>query len=791
MARTTPEPGPAQEAPAQKAQEAQEAPATPWPGRARRGGPAAMQAAGPGRARRRDRRYPEHRRDRLRPGRRHRTPTVIQMESVECGAAALAMVLGYYGRFVPLEELRAVCGVSRDGAKASSVVAAARRYGLTARGFQTEARALREVPLPAIIFWAFQHFLVVETIRRRWGKTRIRINDPASGPRWMDWNEFDSGFTGIVLTFEPGPEFRRGGRPSRLADSLLRRRTRTGRALALVLLASVLLVIPGLIAPAFNGFFIDRVLSGASPGYVIPLVGAMLLTAVATFVLTTVQRHYLLRIELRTSMISSARFFRHLLRLPIDFFLQRQPAEVAKRVSANDMVAEILSRDLATTVVNLILVVFYAGLMVRYDTMLGLIGLGMAALNIAVLRQVARVRTDSVAALRADRGKLTAATFNTLHLIETVKATGAEPDAFGRWAGFLAKVVTGKQQLGMPTALLTVVPPLLAAANSGLVLLIGGLRAVEGSISVGMLVAFQTLLSGLSRPVTQLTNLGERLQDITADLSRLSDVERYPVAECFARDAAPALGASRLDGRLEFDQVTFGYTPLGPPIISELSLTVVPGSRIAVVGGSGSGKSTVGRLAVGLFEPWSGRVLLDGKPRAELPRAVVAASVAYVDQDPCLFEGTVRDNLTLWDDAVADDAVVAAMRDAAIFDVITARPGGVNSRVREGGRNFSGGQRQRLELARALVGNPTLLVLDEATSALDPETERAITDNLRRRGCACLIVAHRLSTIRGADEILVLEQGRIAERGRHHDLLALDGHYAALIGAGRARASQP
>jgi len=736
------------------------------------------------------RRYYEHQPYRLRPGRPHKTPTVIQMESVECGAAALSMVLGYYGRFVPLEELRAVCGVSRDGAKASAVVAAARQYGLTARGMQAEAAVLGEMPLPSIIFWAFQHFMVVETVKRRWGKRRLRINDPASGPRWMDWDEFDSGYTGVVLTFEPGPDFKRGGHPTRLSQALLSRRVRTGRALPLVLLASILLVVPGLLAPAFNGFFIDRVLTGSSPGYLAPLLFAMGATALATFVLTSVQRYYLLRIELRTSMVSSARFFRHLLRLPIDFFLQRQPAEVAKRVSANDLVAEILSRDLATTVVNLILVTFYAGLLVRYDVVLGVIGVGMAVLNIVVLRLVARVRTDAVAALRADRGKLTSATFNTLSLIETVKATGAEPDAFSRWAGFLAKVISGKQRLGIPTALLTVVPPLLAAADTGLVLLVGGLRAVEGTISIGMLVAFQTLLSGLSLPVTQLTNLGERLQDITADMNRLSDVERYPVAPEFtaSRQSSPApLGAARLDGRLEFDQVTFGYTPLGTPVISELSFAVEPGSRVAVVGGSGSGKSTVGRLAVGLFEPWSGRVLLDGRPRSELPRAVAAFSVAYVDQDPCLFEGTVRDNLTLWDDAVPDDAVVAALRDAAIFDMITARPGGVNSRVREGGRNFSGGQKQRLELARALVGRPSLLVLDEATSALDPETERTITDNLRRRGCATLIIAHRLSTIRDADEILVLSSGQVVERGRHRELVALGGHYSALISASKVQ----
>jgi NHLM bacteriocin system ABC transporter peptidase/ATP-binding protein len=715
--------------------------------------------------------------------RRH-TPTIIQMESVECGAAALAMILGYYGKHVPLEELRVACGVSRDGAKAGNVVAAARRYGLVAKGFQMEARRLLEEPKPLIVFWAFQHFMVVERIRRRLGRTLVYVNDPASGPRTIDWEEFDSGFTGIVLKFEPGPDFRPGGRPPRVVDALLLRRQHSGRAWTLVLLASFLLVVPGVIAPAFSRVFIDRILAGGAFNYVAPLLVAMAATVAALIVLTSVQQQYLLRIEISTALVSSGRFFRHLLRLPIEFYLQRQPAEVAKRVGTNDTVAEILSRDLATTVVSLVLVLFYAALLVRNDVLLGVVGVSMALLNIAVLRWVARARTDAVAKLRADRGKLITVSFNTLQLIETVKASGAESDAFQRWAGFLAKVMTGRQHLGIPTALLTVVPPMLATLNGGLILLVGGLRAVDGAISIGLLVAFQSLLTGLSRPVAQLTNLGELLQDITADISRLHDVERYPVAQCFARPAAP--GGARLEGHLEFENVSFGYGQLAAPAIKNMSFSIAPGRQTAIVGGSGSGKSTIGRLAAGLFEPWSGRILLDGRPREQISRAVIAASLSFVDQDISLFEGTVRENVTLWDDTVLDEAVISALRDAAIFDTIAARPGGVHTHTDEGGRNFSGGQRQRLELARALVTKPTLLIIDEATSALDPETEQIIAGNLQRRGCACLIIAHRLSTIRDADDIIVLRDGAVVEQGRHDELVAMSGHYAELIGAGRA-----
>ncbi|MEU6775242.1 NHLP family bacteriocin export ABC transporter peptidase/permease/ATPase subunit [Streptomyces sp. NPDC046759] len=714
---------------------------------------------------------------------RHAVPTVLQMESVECGAASLAMILAHHGRHVPLEDLRGVCGVSRDGARASTLLSAARAFGLTARGYQTEADRLRDLTGPVIIFWAFQHFMVVEGIRTRYGRTVVAVNDPASGPRLMEWEEFDSGFTGIVLSFEKGPDFRPGGSRGGVGRALLERRLPTGRAMPLVLMASLLLVVPGIAIPAYTRVFIDRVLAGSGSGYLLPLLVAMALTSVAVFVLTSVQRHYLLRLEIRMGLVSSARFFRHLLRLPVDFFLQRRPAEVAKRVAGNDTVAEILSRDLALTVINLGLVLFYAAILIRYDVLLGVIGVGMALLNVVVLHAVSRARTDAVAALRTDRGNLTATTFTTLSLIETVKASGAEPEAFSRWAGFLAKVVSAKQKLGIPSAVLTVVPPMLAALNSGLILLVGGQRVVDGAMSVGLLVSFQTLLSALSRPVTQLTNLGGRLQDVTADIKRLYDVERYPVAACFAVPDPPA--TAKLDGTLEFRNVSFSYSPLSEPVIKDLSLTVVPGRRVAVVGGSGSGKSTLGRLLTGLYAPGEGRILLDGRPREEISRTVLAASLAYVDQDISLFEGTVRDNLTLWNDDVPDEAVTAALRDAAVFDTVMTRPGGVHSPVLEGGRNFSGGQRQRLELARALATEPTVLVLDEATSALDPETERTIMDNLRRRGCACLIIAHRLSTVRDADEIVVLQQGRIVERGTHEELLALGGHYTALIESSR------
>jgi ABC-type bacteriocin/lantibiotic exporter with double-glycine peptidase domain len=334
----------------------------------------------------------------------------------------------------------------------------------------------------------------------------------------------------------------------------------------------------------------------------------------------------------------------------------------------------------------------------------------------------------------------------------------------------------------VPAALLSIAPTLLAALNSSLLLLIGGLRAIEGSISIGLLVAFQALVAQFSRPVSQLTNLGPKIQDLAADITRLKDIERFPAAAVFERDDPPV--ERRLDGGLVFEDVTFGYSPLAKPLLTSLSFKVGPGQRIALVGGSGSGKSTVSRLIAGLYDPWEGCIRFDGQDRMEIPRSLLAASVAFVDQEIFLFEGTVRDNVTLWDPSVPDEDVVAALKDAMVYDVVAARPGSVNSMVSEGGRNFSGGQRQRLEIARALVRSPSVLVLDEATSALDSETEKRIDDNLRRRGCACVIIAHRLSTIRDSDEILVLEHGDLVQRGTHESLMATEGPYLNLIREG-------
>ncbi|MFD8073877.1 NHLP family bacteriocin export ABC transporter peptidase/permease/ATPase subunit [Streptomyces sp. NPDC059718] len=720
---------------------------------------------------------------RQRPGRRPRsvrTPTVLQMEAVECGAASLAMVLGHYGRHVPLEELRIACGVSRDGSRASNLLKAARGYGLQAKGMQMETAALTEVRAPAVLFWEFNHYVVYDGMGRRLGRRGVHVNDPDKGRRFVPLEDFDTSFTGVVLTFEPGPDFHRGGRRPGVLGALPARLRGTSGTMLAALVASLLLVAVGAALPALSRTYIDLFLIGDQTSLLGTLFASMAAMVALTAALTAVQQSNLLRGRIISSTLGSARFLRHLLRLPVTFFTQRNPADLVQRLQSNDAVAETLARDLAAAAVDGVVVVLYALLMWTYDPQLTVLGVGIALLNAVAMRVVTRLRATRTQKLRADSARLTNTSYTGLQLIETMKATGGENGYFRRWAGQHAATLEEQQRLGVPSAWLSVVAPTLATLNSALILWIGGLRAVEGHISIGLLVAFQSLVVRFTAPITRLNGVAGRIQDFAADVVRLKDVENFPVDSLYAR---PESGAStrRLKGHVTLEDVTFGYSPLDKPLLSGFSLSVAPGRQVALVGGSGSGKSTVSRLIAGLYSPWEGTIRIDGQRLEDIPRGALAASVSFVDQDVFLFEGTVRDNVALWDPSIPDGDVEAALRDACLYEVVARRPGGVHSHVEQDGRNFSGGQRQRLEIARALVRRPSVLVLDEVTSALDAETEQVIIDNLRRRGCACVVIAHRLSTVRDSDEIVVLDHGTVVERGRHEELIAAGGAYAALV----------
>ncbi|WP_058043984.1 NHLP family bacteriocin export ABC transporter peptidase/permease/ATPase subunit [Streptomyces roseifaciens] len=702
------------------------------------------------------------------------------MEAVECGAAALAMVLGHYGRFVPLEELRIACGVSRDGSRASNLLKAARSHGLKAKGMQMDVGALAGVRPPAVLFWEFNHYVVHDGTGRRFGRRGVYVNDPAKGRRFVPMDEFDDSFTGVVLTFEPGDDFRRTGRRPGVTGALPARLRGTSGTLLAAVISSLLLVVVGAAVPALSRTYIDTFLIGGRTSLLGVLFASMAGALVLTATLTALQQANLLRGRIISSTLGSARFLRHLLRLPVTFYSQRNPADLVQRLQSNDAVAETLARDLAAAGVDAVVVLLYAVLLWTYDPQLTVVGVLMALLNVVAMRIVVRVRATGTQKLRAESARLTNTSYSGLTLIETMKATGGENGFFRRWAGQHAVTLDVQQRLGVPSAWLAVVAPALAALNSALILMIGGVRAVEGHLSVGLLVAFQALVTGFTAPITRLNGVAGRIQDFAADVARLKDVENFPADPVYSRREAPA-GTRRLKGHVELENVTFGYSPLDAPLLKDFSLSVGPGQQIALVGGSGSGKSTVSRLISGLYAPWEGAIRIDGMRLEDIPRGALAASVSFVDQDVFLFEGTVRDNVALWDPSITDEAVVAALEDAAVYDVVARRPGGIHSRVEQDGRNFSGGQRQRLEIARALVRRPSVMVLDEVTSALDAVTEQTVMDNLRRRGCACVVIAHRLSTVRDSDEIVVLDRGTVVERGRHEYLVAAQGTYAELV----------
>ena len=709
---------------------------------------------------------------------RVKVPTILQMEATECGAASLSMIFAHYGLWLPLEKLRQECGVNRDGSKASCVIRAARARGCTANGYKWPVDRLLEVgEYPLIIHWEFNHFVVLEGVK---GET-VYLNDPAMGRRTVPLSEFRTSYTGVALRVVPNENFKPEGERYNIFKDVAAKMSRDKWAVLFIVLLNLGMIIPGLASPVFSQIFLDDILTKKHPDWMFNFCLAMTLNFVICGVMTWLQAVILTRWQRKLTLADSAKFFWHLLRLPIQFFNQRFAGEVASRVNFNESIAGVLSGPAATAILNFFVAIFYLLLLLQYDVTLTLIGVFFSFINIAVFFALRRQLTDLNMKIQQDAGKEYGTMMNGLMMIETIKANGNEGDFFSKWAGYRAKVLSASQDVALWHMTATIIPTLLGGINGALIMTLGGFSIMDGLLTAGMFTAFQSLMGSFQAPVNALLGLGSTLQTTEMQMQRLNDVYKYEVDDLNCRDEESAGRIERLNGELELRDIDFGYSPLEKPLINKFSLHIEPGRWVAVVGASGSGKSTVAKVVTGIYEEWSGEVRFDGKLRRELPRAAIVNSVAAVDQDIFQITGTITQNLTLFDESIQRSEVIRAAKDACIHDDILQLDKGYDSAVSEGGLNFSGGQRQRLEIARALATNPSLLVLDEATSALDPMTEQTVLENIRRRGCSCLIVAHRLSTIRDCDEIIVLDKGVVVERGTHREMIAHDGAYRRLI----------
>ena len=706
-------------------------------------------------------------------------PTILQMEATECGAASLGMILAYYGRWLPLEVLRQECGVTRDGSNADNILKAARRQGCVAKAFAGRSSALRKKEFPLILFWEFNHFLVMEGFQ---GDT-VYLNDPAMGRRTVSWEEFQESYTGVYMKITPGEEFKKEGERYSVVKAIAAKLMEDKWALAFLMVLGACMVLPGLAVPVMGQIFIDDIFSLKHPEWIKKLLAAMFGTMVLLGIMTAMRATALTYWQKKLTLADSSGFFWHVLRLPVAFFQQRYAADIASRIQFNEMNAEVLSNQAATAVLDLLIALFYLALLFQYSVPLTLIGVSVSVVNIAVLLYMRRRQTDLTMRIQQDEAKAYGVLMSGIMMIENIKATGSEGELFAKWSGYSAKATVATQEMKMWTLKVKLLPLLLGGLNSALIMAVGGFTIMEGMMTAGVYMAFNNLIARFQEPVQKLLMLGDTLRNVEMQMQRLDDVKRYKTDSLNYPDANQTVTftGNRLSGEITMKDVSFGYSPLDPPLLEHFDMHLEPGRWAAVVGASGSGKSTLAKIVAGLYEEWSGDVLFDGVKRREIPRPVIVNSLAAVDQDVFQITGTVRDNITMFDKSIPPADIVQAAQDACIHEDILKLTGGYEAAVAEGGLNFSGGQRQRLEIARALAANPSILILDEATSAIDPVTEQKCLENIRRRGCTCLIVAHRLSTIRDADEIIVLEKGKVAERGTHRELVQHDGPYRRLI----------
>ena len=708
-----------------------------------------------------------------------KTPVVMQMETLECGAACLTMILAYYSRWIPLEQVRRDCGVSRDGSNAMNMLVAARSYGLEAKGYRFEPKALREKgTFPCIVHWGFNHFLVVKGFRG----DKVYINDPAKGSIVMSMKDFDKGFTGICLQFKPGESFRPGGKKRSILGFVKKRMAGAGVAVAFVALTTMIISIFSLINSGFTRVFMDQLLTGREPGWVVPFLCGLTVFAILQIIVSWMNAVYSLKIHGKLAAVGETSFMWRIFNLPMEFFSQRFAGDIQQRKSTNATIASNLVNTLAPLFLNTVMIILYLAVMLRYSPMLTLVGISSSVINIVLSRVISAKRVNISRVLLRDRGKLASATMSGIGLIETIKSSGAENGYFQKWSGYQASVNTQTIRFAKLDAFLGSIPWLVQKTADTAILILGVYLVIKKQFSVGMVLVFQGFLSSFNAPAQDLIKAGQSIQETRTDMERIEDVIAYPSSGIVHADRANEdVRYEKLIGNIELKNVSFGYAPLSAPLIENFSVKIPQGGSVAFVGASGCGKSTLAKLIAGLYEPWSGEILFDGKPIGAIDRNVFTGSLAVVDQDITLFEDTISNNISMWDKSIEDYEIILAARDAHIHDAIVEREGGYQYRIQAGGTGFSGGEKQRIEIARVLAQDPTMIIMDEATSALDAKTEFEVVRSIRERGVTCIVIAHRLSTIRDCDEIIVLDHGKVVERGTHDELMKRNGAYTKLI----------
>ncbi|KNZ41887.1 NHLP family bacteriocin export ABC transporter peptidase/permease/ATPase subunit [Acetobacterium bakii] len=709
-----------------------------------------------------------------------KVPVVLQMEAVECGVASLSMILAHYGRYETLETLRIDCGVSRDGVKAGNIARTARLYGLNAQGFVCSVDKLKEMEMPVIIHWDYSHFVVLEGFKN----DKVFLADPASGQRVISQEELEKNFTGVVIESRPGENFTKAGEPPDVWKALFRRLSQSGISpLIYVLILGVLLVIPGLVIANYAKIFVDYYLNNTEQFGIWIFIFILLNTVILQAILNWLKENALARMENYIAIDSAGNYLRHVLRLPVEFFNQRQSGDINGRMQSINTVATALSSNLARILVNLVTAFLYLILLFQYSVPLTLIGIVITGINIVLLQYTAKKNADNNRVLLQYQGKSIGWIMVNLRSIETIKSIGEEDNFFTRIAGLSAETLAVEQRMGSMEAIISVLPTLLTSILTALIFLFGSEFVLMGTMTIGTFVAFNTLMAGFTQPMSELVSTSAALQGMIADIQRLDDVEKYPEDIALEAESISLEGfdCDQLEGEIELKNMTFGYNRLSEPIIKDLNLKLRAGGSIALVGSSGSGKSTIAKTITTLYQPWSGEILIDGFNIKNIPAELRLNTMSSVDQEIVMYSATILDNITMWDETISVEDVIQATKDACIYDDILALPNAFEHVLSEGGKNLSGGQRQRLEIARALCKNPKILVMDEATSALDTATEAEVSENIKRRGISTILVAHRLSTIRDCDEIIVLNNGAVGERGTHDELLALGGEYANLI----------